>query len=115
MFLISKLSTWLERSRLRQDLLRMDARLLADIGYSRELLEEGVRAWPWLTPTEPAEGLGKPNLGRPLTEADYSAAVAELKACSDADLLDLGLTRGGIEDAVRHGRPGFPEEQRRAA
>ncbi len=115
MFLISKLATWLERSRLRQNLLRMDARVLADIGYSRELLKAGVRAWPWKAPVEPAEGLGRLNLGPRLSEAAYATAIAELKASSDADLLDLGITRGGIEDAVRHGRPGFPEERQRAA
>jgi uncharacterized protein YjiS (DUF1127 family) len=115
MFLISKLVTWFERSRLRQDLLRMDARTLADIGYSRELLEAGVRGWPWKAPVEPAAGLDRLNLRPRLSEADYATAIAELKASSDADLLDLAITRGGIEDAVRNGRPGFPDEQQRAA
>lgn len=115
MFLISKLSTWLERSRLRHDLLRFDARLLADAGFSRELVEAGVRAWPWRAPAEPAEGLGSLRLGRKLTDADYRAAVAELESYSDTDLHDLGLSRGAIPEAVRNGRPGFPEDQRQAA
>jgi uncharacterized protein YjiS (DUF1127 family) len=51
-----RLRAWLERSRLRQELLRWDARLLADAGFSRELLEDGVRAWPWRTPIDPIEG-----------------------------------------------------------
>ena len=72
MLLISKLLTWIERSRLRQELLRLDARLLEDAGYSRELLEDGVRAWPWLMPAEPPARLG---FGHRLTEADYRAAV----------------------------------------
>lgn len=74
-----------------------------------------MRAWPWLAPAEGLAPLTFANLGRTLAEADYAAAIAELEACSDADLLDLGLTRGTIAEAVRHGRPGFPEEQPRAA
>src|SRR5262245_34961780 len=115
MSLISALRTWIERSRMRKDLLRLDARLLADAGYSRELLEAGIRAWPWRIPAEPAASLGLLGPSRSLTEADYRAAVAELESYSDADLLDLGLTRGAIPDAVRNGRPGFPGEQRQAA
>jgi uncharacterized protein YjiS (DUF1127 family) len=112
MSLISKLLTWIERSRLRQDLLQLDARLLADAGFSRELVEAGVHAWPWRAPTEPSAAL---HLGRPLTEAEYRAAIAELESYSDTDLLDLGLSRAAIPEAVRNGRPGFPEDQRQAA
>ena len=100
---------------MRNDLLKLDARLLADAGYSRELLEAGVRAWPWRIPAEPAAGFAALGAGKPLTEADYRIAVAELESYSDADLLDLGLTRGAIPEAVRNGRPGFPEDQRQAA
>jgi uncharacterized protein YjiS (DUF1127 family) len=110
MSLISKLLTWIERSRLRQDLLQLDARLLADAGFSRALVEAGVGAWPWRAPTESAAGLG-----RPMTDADYRVAIAELESYSDTDLLDLGLSRGAIPEAVRHGRPGFPEDQQQAA
>ena len=35
------------RGLVREELLLKDDRLLADIGISRELLEEGVAAWPW--------------------------------------------------------------------
>jgi len=115
MSLISNIFSWIERSRLRHDLLRLDARLLADAGFSRELVEAGVRAWPWRAPAEPAEGLGSLRFGRKLTEADYRTAIAELESYSDVELLDLGLSRGAIPEAVRNGRPGFPEDQRRAA
>jgi uncharacterized protein YjiS (DUF1127 family) len=113
--LMSKLLTWIERSRLRQDLLRLDERLLADAGFSRALLEAGIRAWPWRAPAEPAGGLASLRFGRQLSEADYRAAIAELESYSDADLLDLGLSRGAIPEAVRNGRPGFPEDHRQAA
>jgi uncharacterized protein YjiS (DUF1127 family) len=112
MSLMSKLLTWIKRSRLRNDLLRLDPRLLVDAGYSPELLEEGVRAWPWRLPAEPAAGL---SFARPLTETDYRAAIAELESYSDAELQDLGLSRGAVPEAVRNGRPGFPEDHRQAA
>jgi uncharacterized protein YjiS (DUF1127 family) len=112
MSLMSKLLIWIERSRLRNDLLRLDPRLLADAGYSHELLLQGVRAWPWRTPVERSAGL---RFARPLTEADYRAAVAELESYSDTELQDLGLSRAAIPEAVRNGRPGFAEDQRRAA
>lgn len=35
------------RNVVRDELLSKDDRFLADIGISRELLEEGVGAWPW--------------------------------------------------------------------
>ena len=55
---ISDVLTWFERSRWRRRLLRMDESCLADIGYSRALLEEGVRAWPWRLPSDAMAGLG---------------------------------------------------------
>lgn len=112
MYLVSNLFTWIERSRLRHNLLQLDARLLADAGFSRALIEAGVRAWPWRAPEEPAGSL---HFGRPATEADYRAAIAELQSYSDSELQDLGLSRGAIPEAVRNGRPGFPEDQRHAA
>ena len=115
MSLISKLLIWIERSRMRQDLLRLDPRLFADAGFSQALLEAGARAWPWRAPAESAAGLASLRFGRPLSEADYRAAIAELESYSDTDLLDLGLSRGAIPEAVRNGRPGFPEDQRQAA
>jgi uncharacterized protein YjiS (DUF1127 family) len=115
MSLISNIFSWIERSRLRHDLLRLDARLLADAGFSRELVEAGVRAWPWRAPTEPPAALGSRHLGRQPMEAEYRAAIAELESYSDTDLMDLGLSRAAIPEAVRNGRPGFPEDQRQAA
>ena len=108
MSLLLNVTTWLKRSRMRKELLALDARRLADIGYSRELLEAGVAAYPWLLPAEDAVHLALPGQR---SEADYARAVAELKASSDADLRDLGISRAGIEDAVRFGRPGYPEDR----
>ena len=115
MGIFSDLATWFERSRLRKKLLRMDARRLDDIGYSRALLEDGVRAWPWRIQADTIAQLGRFNFTAAFRRSDYAQAVAELRAYSDAELTDLGLTRGTIEHAVRNGRAGFPEDQRRAA
>jgi uncharacterized protein YjiS (DUF1127 family) len=114
MSLISPLLTWLERSQLRKQLLSRDDRVLADIGLSRELLAQGVRAWPWTAPTDPIGGLGRFKFAPAFSETELATAVAELEGYQDAELWDLGLTRGTIEDAVRHGRPGFPEGRRAA-
>ena len=114
MGMFADLMTWIERSRLRQRLLRMDERRLEDIGYSRGLLEGGVRAWPWRLPVDSIAQLGRFELG-PFRGPDFATAAAELRAYSDAELSDLGLTRGTIEHAVRNGRPGYPEDQRQAA
>ncbi|HTO81300.1 MAG TPA: DUF1127 domain-containing protein [Methylomirabilota bacterium] len=109
MSFLSNLSTWLRRSRARHELLQLDDRRLADIGYSRALLEAGVSAWPWRLP---AEATTAPmTRARPLGDADYVQAIAELRASSDADLRDLGISRAGIEDAVRYGRPDYPEDR----
>ncbi len=35
---------------------------------------------------------------------EYSRAVRELNAMTDRELLDIGITRGSIERAVRNGR-----------
>lgn len=54
-------------------------------------------------------GLHTRQMGLTEQEREYQLAVAELKSYSDRDLLDLGLTRGSIDYAVRHGRPGIEE------
>ena len=40
------------RRRARRALLAKSDHLLADMGFSRELLEQGVKAWPWLVATD---------------------------------------------------------------
>lgn len=36
-----------QRERMREELLSLNEHALRDAGFSRELLLEGVRAWPW--------------------------------------------------------------------
>lgn len=90
------------RSRLRQQLLLRDDRFLADTGFSRTLLEQGIDAWPWRT--EKAKNDAKTNVSI-LREHERRQAIAELHAYSDRELSDLGLTRGQIVQAVSNGRP----------
>src|SRR5262249_47958629 len=92
MLTISSVLTWIERSHMRKRLLGRDDRVLADFGISRELLQRGVRAWPWKAPTDPSEGLGRFNLEAVVAhDAGHAAAIAELETYTDADLWDLGL------------------------
>jgi len=79
-------------------LMELDDRTLADINISRELLEQGVKSWPWKMPQD-SETVWS-------TAQGIRAAVKELDSYTDAELADLGITRGGIVEAVLHGRPG---------
>lgn len=45
--LANRISQYLAHRRDRNLLLRLDDRTLADINVSRELLQAGVKAWPW--------------------------------------------------------------------
>ncbi len=83
----------------REHLLRYDDRMLADNGFSRELLEKGIAGWPWRTETE-QDALLSSNT----TLTSQRRAIADLKTLSDAELQDLGITRGTIEQAVVSGR-----------
>lgn len=107
------------RTRARLDLLKRSDRVLADSGFSRDLLEQGNQAWPWridgVVPTSGTQylfapaGMRSPVPAVQQSHASRTKAVAELNAFSDAELSDLGLARAGIVDAVRHGRPGLDD------
>ena len=102
--------TRLGQERVRQQLLRLDDRLLEDAGFSRELLEGGIKTWPWRAMQE--DGAPRlPDQLQMISEAEVQQAVAELRALDDRELNDLGLGRDDIEYAVRYGRP----QDRRAA
>ena len=100
------------RARARRELLHLDDRLLADAGFSRELLELGVDAWPWRVQAG-ADRLTSPLVGGEVAERELAIAAEALRRYSDAELTDLGIGRGDIDRAVREGRPGI--DDRRAA
>ncbi|MEZ5536878.1 MAG: DUF1127 domain-containing protein [Thiolinea sp.] len=54
-------------------------------------------------------------LGLSAKELEIRQAINELRALSDKDLSDLGLSRCNIEHAVRHGRKGVDFNDYRAA
>lgn len=90
------------RVKVREVLLRYDDRYLDDMGISRHLLAKGVQAWPWQEDMEPQP---TPAESRTLV-VDEQKAIRELQRCSDAELRDIGITRGTILQAVRFGRQG---------
>lgn len=99
--LTSTAGAYLSKRRDMQLLLQLDDRTLSDISISRELLEQGVAAWPWRIEADHAPYHIEANKLR--------GAVKELETYSDAELADLGLTRGNIVEAVLHGRPGIDQ------
>jgi len=89
------------RARARSVLLMQDERSLQDMGISRHLLLEGVDAWPW------RDGEEQPLPTQYVDAAkrrEEKRAIRELKRMSNAELSDMGISRGGIEAAVRFGR-----------
>ena len=90
------------RVKVREVLLRYDDRYLDDMGISRHLLVKGVQAWPW---QEDRDLQPAPSENRTLI-AEEQKAIRELQRCSDAELRDIGITRGTIRQAVRFGRQG---------
>ncbi len=96
--LSSDVALYLARRRDRKLLLQLDDRTLADISISRELLDAGVASWPWRIDAD--------DHGVRLAATRIKSAVRELESYTDSELADLGIARGGIMDAVMHGRPG---------
>jgi len=78
-------------------LLDKSDRELEDMGFSRELLQQGISQWPWRVDDDQAA-----NESAQLE----TAAINTLQGMSDRELRDLGITRGTIEESVRHGRAG---------
>ena len=98
--LFGRLLQWLNHSRTRARLSHLNDRYLADIGISRELLEQGVRAWPWRTAAD--ADLLQSSHGR-LGESHDARAVAELRSA-----------RGKLADAVGNGSTGDDRDRRAA-
>ena len=102
--------TRLGRSRANKILLSYSDRQLLDVGISRELLKSGSNGWPWkFSDKSSAYSLATP------AASDIRKAIADLNAYNDTELADLGLSRGGIVDAVRFGRAGIEHTDVRQA
>lgn len=89
----------LGKKRALEVLLNTSDRMLEDAGFSRELLEQGVKAWPWKLQhdEQQLEPLG-------FEELANERAVGELETLSERELHDLGIARGSIKEAVQNGR-----------
>jgi len=92
------------RIRARNELLRMSPRTLEDAGFSLELLETGVHAWPWRTETAAPVSTGSAS---DASAAEIRRAERELQNLSDRELDDLAIARVDIPRAVRQGRAGI--------
>lgn len=91
------------RRRTLEELLRRDDRMLADAGFSRELLLEGVSAWPWRH--DAALAADARDAAR--MRDSQRRAVRELQSMNDRELADLDIARVDIPRAVREGRRGI--------
>jgi uncharacterized protein YjiS (DUF1127 family) len=106
------------RARVRCTLLALDDRLLKDVGVSRELLLQGVSAWPWReVEVETASASKQKKIVNVYSlvnekEQEIQRAIKELKSYSARELADLGITHGDIEFVVRNGRPKLDEDPR---
>lgn len=90
------------RSQARRILLAQDVRSLEDMGISRHLLVQGVDAWPW---REGQVTVSEQRITKLAQSRKERRAIRDLRAMTNAELSDMGITRGGIVDAVRNGRP----------
>ena len=94
--------THVGRNQARRVLLSQDPRTLEDMGISRHLLLQGVDAWPW---REGEVAMVPTRVSKLAKSREEKRAIRELRAMSNAELSDMGISRGGIVDAVRNGRP----------
>ena len=90
-------------------LLSLDDRMLEDAGFSRELLEQGIKAWPWRTLQD------QPTVDQAPSRKDLEHAASTLRSFSDKELRDLGIGRGEIGYVVQHGRQGFDVDRNLSA
>ena len=94
------------RYQARRVLLSQSNAVLEDLGISRHLLESGINAWPWQTTVEqPAPVAVTPSYR--YSRREQNRAIRELRALSDKELRDIGVSRGSIVDVVKNGRPGL--------
>lgn len=85
--------THMGRARAREILLKNSDRMLEDAGLSRELLESGVKAWPWRAPAQELLPLA-------FDHFDKSSAMLETTEGSDFELKNTGITTGSFPEAV---------------
>lgn len=64
-----------------------------------------TNAFEWTAEqTNQKQGLIRSLVSSVLKEIHLRRALRDVEALDDSALVDMGISRGGIEDAVRHGR-----------
>ncbi len=111
------LNTMEKRAALRAwyHLQSVDTRSIEHAGLSAELLAQGPSAYPWRA-TADVVSAKVTNIA--YNKKQLREAAAELRACSDAELRDLGIARNSIDHVVRYGRDDVDQQvgqERRAA
>ncbi len=99
------------REEARLVLLNKSPRELEDIGISPYLLKKGVAAWPW---SESSDNAQPTSVGSISISKEQRRAIKELRNMSNAELNDMGISRGSIVDAVKNGRSVDQRSQRAA-
>ncbi len=87
----------------RRILLTQDDKTLQDIGISRHELLGGVTNWPW-------DGSATKQKLESQSAQEFRA-IRELNSYSDRELHDIGINRGMIANAVKHGRYGIDDHR----
>lgn len=98
----------------------VDPTALRAAGISIELLSQGPAAFPWRTnPNEKVSGQIDMPSAIKASESEIRTGISELQSFSDAELHDLGISRGDIAHVVRFGRSGIDDvaanDQRQSA
>ncbi|RVU85478.1 DUF1127 domain-containing protein [Leucothrix sargassi] len=76
---------------------------LEDLGFSRQLMSQGVAAYPWKENGVSVSSLPTLTETR-ATSKEIKEAIAELKAYNNRELEDIGISRYEIEEVVLNGR-----------
>ena len=101
--------TQVSRERAREILLRSDDRMLADAGFSRSLLEEGVAAWPWRSDAVNEAGLPPIQLDL----VTHEQAIRTLTRSSQPELGVLDDSHSLVADVVENRRSVIDQTDRR--
>ena len=102
----------LARQRTLRVLAQQSDETLRDIGISRAMLNSGVTSRQVDAAGmrhEQAESVTAKPLSTYHRVMSRRRAIRELRACSDRELRDIGITRGSIVEAVHLGRPGVDQ------
>jgi uncharacterized protein YjiS (DUF1127 family) len=115
--LVAGLKRLVRRRALHRELMRLDDRLLADIGLTRaDVAAVAYRAAEAEEPAGLQPGSGLQGFGRRLIQRAVDgfrrrAAAADLMALDDRLLADIGLSRGDIPAAVGFARAGWLKDE----